>query len=396
MNETGARLTAFTPTRPLLLLTDFSPEAKGGGAVILQSLLSAEDRERIVWVTLSPIKSSSDDRVVSLASAGRRSLFRDATTRVGALRRATREVMLTHGADAAWVVAHGASVRIAPALIATGLPVHITVHDDPAWAYALLTRRYLALAPLLARDLSRSLRSARSVDVVSSGMAQRYLRQHRVESTIVHRGLSGPVQPAPVYDSNDGLSVGVLGSTYGLRELEVLASALALVAQQQVPTRLTVIGGVQKPLVRRICPPEVVLELPGHLDEREGIAMLRRSFLQYLCYPFGRRGKVLRTTSFPTKLSTYVMAARPLLLHTPVDSSVAGLGFLSPYGTLWSSLDAQEGADLMSALWFGGHASQSFHVAAERQREQHYDLLANRSALLGVLNALVATDPPAR
>src|SRR5205807_6488618 len=49
-------LSAFSPDRPLLLLSDFSPEMAGGGAVILNSLLTAEDRERIVWVTLSPLK----------------------------------------------------------------------------------------------------------------------------------------------------------------------------------------------------------------------------------------------------------------------------------------------------------------------------------------------------
>ena len=173
--QTGG-LTAFTPARPLMLLTNFSPEAQGGGAVILRSLLKPEDRERIVWVTLSPHEGRGDRGIVSLAPSRDRSLLRDGTIRTGALRERAEKVMRTRAAPAAWIVAHGAAVRIAPSLIATGVPVHITVHDDPAWGNALLTRRYLALAPFLARDLGHSLRRARSVDVVSEAMRERYRR----------------------------------------------------------------------------------------------------------------------------------------------------------------------------------------------------------------------------
>lgn len=391
--ERDAYLTAYTSTRPLLLLTDFPPDAQGGGAVILRSLLTHEDRERIVWVTLSPVRSGSEGRVVSLAGGPRRSLLQDATTRVHALSRASQAAMRAYDARAAWVVAHGAPVRVAPALISTGSPVHVTVHDDPAWAYALLTRRYLALAPLLARDLGRTLRGARSVDVVSAGMAERYHARYGITSTIVHRGLPGPVPPSPTFDRRDGLSVAVLGSTYGFRELKVLAEALALVgAQRRIRIRLTVIGGVEEAKVRRLCPPEVALETPGHLAEADGLARLRASFLLYLSYPFGHRGKVLRSTSFPTKLSTYVMAARPLLLHVPPDSSVGFLGSSAPYATLWTSVDPEEGAEIISALWLNEHVDGSFHAAAEHERQQHFDLARNRAALCGALNSLVESE----
>jgi hypothetical protein len=386
-------LSSFTSDRPLLLLTDFPPDRPGGGSVILQSLLAPEDRQRIVWTTLSPLGAGAEHRVVSLATARRPSLLQDGTVRTRALRRATQAVMREHDAAAAWVVAHGASVRVAPGLIATGLPVHVTVHDDPAWAYALLTRRYLALGPLLARDFDHSLRGAHSVDVVSEAMAHRYRARYGVASAIIHRGLLGPVQPAPEYDRSEGLSVAVLGSTYGLRELSVLAKALAILSQRlRITTRLTVIGGLDEGRVRRACPPSLELEITGHLDEPEGVARLRTSFLLYLSYPFGLRGRVLRTTSFPTKLSTYVMAARPMLLHMPPESSVAFLGSTSPYATVWSSVTPEEGADAIGRLWRNERTDQSFHVAAEQVRHQHFDLARNRAVLLQALNSLVGGD----
>ena len=39
-----ASLTRYTADRPLALLTDWPPDAGGGGAVILRSLLGPEDR----------------------------------------------------------------------------------------------------------------------------------------------------------------------------------------------------------------------------------------------------------------------------------------------------------------------------------------------------------------
>lgn len=385
-------LTAFAPDRPLLLLTDFSPEKAGGGAVIINSLLTAADRERMVWATLSPVNDSTADNVVSLAPGGRRSPLKDGTVRTAALRQAARSVVRSHNAQAIWIVAHGASLRVAPGLIDDGHPVHVTVHDDPAWGHALLTRRNLPLAPLLAHDLRRVLRRADSVDVVGPGMAAYYRGRYGVDSTIVHRGLPGPVAPAPVYDRSKGLSVAVLGSTYGVSELSVLAEALALAAERLgVPTKLTVIGRPNA-RVRKLCPPSVQLDAPGHLDEPQGIARLRESFLLYLSYPFRWRGRMLRTTSFPTKLSTYVLAARPLLLHMPSESSVAFLGDRSPYATLWSSTDPQQGAELLSRLWSDQVTDDSFHGAGEELREEHFDLDRNRNTLYAALNSLVTSD----
>jgi hypothetical protein len=298
--------------------------------------------------------------------------------------------MKEHNAPAAWVVAHGAAVRIAPTIADAGVPLHVTVHDDPAWAYALLTRRYLGLAPLFAHDLGRTLRSASSVDVISSGMARRYRELYGVEAAVVHRAVLGPVQAAPPFDRSRGLSVAILGSTYGLREVQALAAALAVFTMSQnVPTTLIVIGGIDNRTLRRACPPEIAVQTPGHVAEKDAVDTLRRSFLLYASYPFARRGTVLRTTSFPTKLSTYALAARPLLLHAPQGSSLAEVATGTRYTTPWTSLDPHHGAGLLQACWHDRGCDQSFDFAAEQQRAGRFDF-SNRWTLVRALNGLVS------
>src|SRR5260370_313657 len=83
------------------------------------------------------------------------------------------------------------------------------------------------------------------------------------------------------------------GSRSGRRALAVRAEALGLVAQRLgVPTRWSVVGGADAVGIRKLCPPTVDLRLTGHLSEREGVELLRTSFLLYLCYPFAARGRV--------------------------------------------------------------------------------------------------------
>ena len=74
-------------------------------------------------------------------------------------------------------------------------------------------------------------------------------------------------------------------------------------------------------------------------------------FLQYLNYPFGWRDRVLRQTSFPSKLATYIAAGRPLLLHTPADSTTAELATIPGLSYHWDDLNVEHGVQLLKKAW---------------------------------------------
>src|SRR5262249_2569708 len=106
------------------------------------------------------------------------------------------------------------------------------------------------------------------------------------------------------------------------------------------------------------------------------------------------RDAVLRQASFPTKLTTYVQAARPLLIHAPADSSVAPLAAREPsYAWSWETLRPEDGAAILERLWrvgdgLGNDLDASAHEAAERIRRAHFDADRNRRTLFEALDAL--------
>lgn len=390
-------LESYSPARPLLLLTDYPPDFGGGGAVILRSLLSLRDYPRLVWATFGAggrDVRADGLRVVTIGSRGwpwtpgKRSTVLDSTVHAARLAEGVVSVAHEHNAAGVWSVLHNAVVPVTAALLKRSeLPVHCTVHDDPAFATALRSRRSLLLTPWIEHTLRESLTHCRSVDVIGEGMAARYHKRFGVPSVVVHRGLDAPVQRSQPYDRDAyGLRVGVLGNTYGHHQLDTLSRALAETSRMVgVKATLTIIGGGSARVSRYR---DVELEKLGHLDEPSAVAVLRTCYLQYLNYPFGWRERVLRQTSFPTKLTTYVQSARPLLLHAPPDSSTSSLRAFGRYAVHWDSMDVSEGSRVLQKAWSEDTLAMSMDDSAEQVRIKFYDLASHRRTLGSALSAL--------
>ena len=127
----------------------------------------------------------------------------------------------------------------------------------------------------------------------------------------------------------------------------------------------------------------------GHVEEAKAAAVLRGTFLQYLVYPFGWRDRVLRQTSFPCKLATYIMAGRPLLLHASADSTTAELATIPGLSYHWDDLNVEHGVQLLKKAWADPVTSLGAHGALEEVRRRYYDLDTIKTNLMGMLDAMV-------
>lgn len=378
-------LAAYAPGHPLLLVTPFAPGTQGGGAVIVRSLIAGLEH-KIVWAGPGTVEDAPYDGAVAHLDLGRKPwLLPPALTA-----RRIEAIADAHAARGVWAVAHG---PIVPALALLDAPehrLHVSVHDDPAWSVAFRGRRDRALAPWIHVHFTRALRSAASIDVIGGGMRAAVARRVGRDSVVVHRQIPGPIRPNAEPPPSDRLVVGLLGSVYHPRELQGLARLLARAGELVgVPPRLSVIGTEARWMRDAVGDARVEVEFHGHLDEPEGLRLLRRAFALYVGYPFGWRERALRRTSFPAKLATYMQAARPLLVHTPPDSTLTPLLGLRPLSIPWVSDDVQRGAQTMACAWRQPAYHQSQHELAEAVRQRYFGE-DNRQRLTEALDDLVS------
>ena len=98
------------------------------------------------------------------------------------------------------------------------------------------------------------------------------------------------------------------------------------------------IAGLQKE-----CPN--IVENAGDVAEEEVIRRLQRTAFVYSMYSFNPRHRLFRETSQPTKISTYLMAARPILAHCPAGSSTIDMLSKFKLGVCVSSMEQQDLVD---------------------------------------------------
>lgn len=314
------------------LVTTFRPGGSGG-AVIIDSLLAplAKRGVDVRWVWFGPLARAEGERLGENLVGG--PILRDAVraARIWAPGRSAREVsqvvdeLLSKTAAPYWVVGHYDGVLIARELATRGVPVHLSVHDDPAGGLARRSRRYLHLLPLVAARTFEALCVARTVDVVSEGMRRFYLQRFGVDSMVVHRWLpphSSPSPELPPVRSPGRIDIGHIGSVYSLPDLTRLADAVARLRVEDQDARLMIIAPsreVEEQLNRRHAN---VVEFHKPMEEAEAARTLQGCTMLYAAYPFSRAYRTFRRTSLPTKVSTYVMARAPILAHTPNDSTL--------------------------------------------------------------------------
>lgn len=398
------RLSKFSAEAPLLVLTEYHPYHAGGGLVILRTLIEAADRHRLLWVTTAPERAvdATYPPVISLRKSTvarglpkRLAPVLDVTLFSRGMARELLEIVQQRNAKALWIIAHGSEVPIAAELLRLGrpLPMHVTVHDDPAFAVAAMSKKLRPLVGHTERQFAKVLHSAKSVDVIGEGMQKRYRERYGIDSEITHRALDGAIELAPRLDRRSlGLSVGMLGNTYRYQQLPVLAEAVRQAAARVgVKGRIIVYGQSFGDRLRAEVDGKIDVVVRGHVDEATAVAQLsREALVLYLNYPFTEAERVLRETSFPTKLSTYILCARPILVHAPPNSSTSDLASDEPaYARAWSDLNPTSGADALTDLWHAPDIEEPFSAAAERTRSKYFDPERNRATVARLLNNLV-------
>jgi hypothetical protein len=231
-------------------------------------------------------------------------------------------------------------ILIADRLTRRGLPVHLSLHDDPAGGQFARSARFQYLKPLADRAVRRVLHTVASADTVCGGMKKYYEQRFGVVTSVVHRYIPALPAISRFHNSEAGvLTAGHIGSIYSVNEFRQFCRAFRHYARLRgLKPQFVVIAG------RNARTQSVYEEFDGlifdhpQMPENVAVQNLTRCDFLYAMYPFSPLLTVFRRTSSPTKLTTYLQAQRPILGHTPADSSLAAILTTYRLGLVCSSI----------------------------------------------------------
>jgi hypothetical protein len=229
-----------------------------------------------------------------------------------------------HGATALWCVLEGQTViQLAlPVSRRLNIPLFTEVWDPPQWWLKencvdnVSTRRIIAC-------FEDALRASKGCYAASWAMAENYAADYGVKTSVFTPSIDKrhALPPAKQMRDEHTLTIGFAGVIYMLEEWESLLVALDSVNWN--------IGGREVKL--RVLSREANfrcftgrnIEYLGFRTQEETIRLLSETDIQYCPYWFNQDYALEAKLSFPSKLTTYFAAGRPVFFHGPKYASPA-------------------------------------------------------------------------
>ena len=347
-------------TPRLLLLTGTAPRPDGVGGIILHDLIAALPAGQCtVAVTAeNAVELCAEAPDWHPIAVGHPRLAASRWGRIGRLARwpllrmahwravstavaRCVDIARTEGVDEVWAVLDSpATIEIAlPVAKALGKPLRVTVWDDvehnidyfgiDRWTGSRLRSRFAEVC-----------RAAASLAVIGETMQAEYLRRYGKRGVVVRHGADAAPSTASRPDDDPGVRIGFAGSVSARSAFECLLKALDQVdwSIQGRPVTLVLMGGrfdIWSRRPRRI-------EVLGWRSVEETVRILSGCTITYLPQAFEASWRPFSEWSFPSKLTTYLAAGAPILLHAPEYASLPGYQERRQFARVCHWLDVEE------------------------------------------------------
>lgn len=226
------------------------------------------------------------------------------------------------GADRIWCVMEGQTMFRLAVKVSQRMQVPLLTHvwDPPGWwMRANSVDRFSR--KLVINTFDQALRQSRSCACASWVMADDYNKQYGLNALPVMPSLdaSWAMPPAQELHSGDTVIIGIAGKLYSETEWLNLLATLDHVGWR--------VGG--KKIILRILARSFDvhtdglshIEFLGWRDQREAITLLNEADILYCPYWFDPVFEKEARQSFPSKLTTYLAAGRPVFFHGPTYAS---------------------------------------------------------------------------
>lgn len=360
--DSASEVSANAPVPRTLLLAATLPRTDGVGGILLAELCSLFPPDSLCVAHVR--EGHESERAPELARevpflAQRVDYRRRAASRLGRAARTVsalvqegrnrRHFATARRACVAWARSQGiaqvwatldspVSIALAvPVAAALGVPMRAMVWDDVHHHIA-----YFGLDRVKARSLMQAFRaalvSATRCAVIGESMKAEYERAYGVSGVIVRHGAEAV--PATRRAPASHWTIGFAGSVTARSAFEMLLATLdrcdwTLAGK---PVVLRVMGSrfdLRSDRPRRI-------ECCGWRSVAETIELLSQCDAAYLPQPFEPEWSAFARLSFPTKLTTYLAAGVPLVLHAPTGASLPAFLDVHPIAAWCRSLSGDE------------------------------------------------------
>jgi len=346
-----------------LLLSGTAPGDNGVGAIILRDLCRMLPKESLCAFLIAPaamtIRSGEELSWLPFQTA-RDCDWKLSGSRMGRLlkwpinairnRRQVRKLVgeaasfaRLHKVELIWAVLDSPTTIAIARKVAKelGIPYVAMIWDDIHHNLPYFGVYRLSQLGLL-REWEQTLRHASRCAVIGETMKAEYDREYGTDAIILRHGVSPDLirRPAPIPSVGGPIRIGFIGSVTAGTAFQAFIRALDMNGW-------------------RLCGREVHLKLAGHRFDlrchhaanieylgwrslQESIAMLSESDINYLPQPFEHQLQSMSQLSFPTKLTSYLAAGRPVLLHCPETASLFRFFQEHPFGAWMGSLEPTE------------------------------------------------------
>ncbi len=249
-----------------------------------------------------------------------------------------------------------------------GLPLRALVWDDVEHNV-----RHFQLdrftASRVRRRFATAVRQAVASAVIGETMQAEYARRYGTRGTILRHGVEiGGTRPAATPSA--GVRIGFAGSVSGRSAFELLLAALDGMRWQidGQPVTLVLLGprfDLWSSVERRV-------ECLGWRSVEDTISILSGCTVNYLPQPFELDWRAFSELSFPSKLTTYLAAGQPVLLHAPKHASLPAFFERHPFGLACTELDATALTSVLRRLVLDDVVRAKSIVAAREALEQEF------------------------
>lgn len=228
------------------------------------------------------------------------------------------------GADAVWCVVQGQTmIRLANQVAdLMNVPLLTQVWDPPTW-WLRANKVDSWSQKLILADFASAMKKSERLAAASWAMAESYERLYGCQSIPVIPSLDAALAkpPAERMNKDDELTIGMAGQLYSAAEWENLLLTFKH-ANWKIGKRNVKVKVLGRSL-SLISNAPMNVEFLGWRSQEESIEVLSQLDVLYCPYWFDPVFKEEASLSFPSKLTTYLAAGRPVFFHGPEYASPA-------------------------------------------------------------------------